>query len=211
MSPRDQKFQLQFDVTGVILAGGASSRLGQPKQLLRYGNSTLLERIAQEAIACGVGQTLVVLGSNSESIRPTLRGLPVEIAINSNWREGVASSIRAAVQWFQGHTPNATGILFMASDQVLIDRSSLQKILSEFEGKPDRIVVSRYGRTPGIPAIFGRAYLPDLTSLRGDGGGQSLIRRYPKQVRKVPLPEAALDIDCWEDWEAFLASDTMRP
>jgi len=176
---------------------------------LRLGNTTLLERCGGEAIRSGVSKTVVVVGCNRESVRPVLAGLPVEIVVNRFWQEGLASSIRTAVEWFLNHTPEATGILFMASDQVSIEGSSLSKILTAFEGKPDRIVVARYGRTAGIPALFGRAYLSELSCLTGDRGAQSLMRKYPEQVCEVPLPEAALDIDRWEDWEAFLASDTM--
>ena len=193
----------------MILAAGASSRLGQPKQLLRLGNTTLLERCGWEAMRSGVSKTVVVLGCNRESIRPVLAGLPVEIVVNPFWEEGLASSIRTAVEWFLGHTPNAAGILFMASDQVSIERSSLSKLLAAFDGKRDRIVVARYARTTGIPALFGRAYLSELSRLHGDRGARSLIRKYPEQVCEVPLPEAAVDIDRREDWEAFLASDTM--
>jgi molybdenum cofactor cytidylyltransferase len=180
----------------IVLAGGASTRFGSAKQLVRVAGSPLLHTAVARAAAVAGTATTVVLGARAAQLAPLLTHSPASIVINREWREGLASSIRAGVARLPS---SCTAVLLMLVDQAAVTTEDLERLVGAWRRQPDYIVAARHGVTTGVPAIFPRSAFPDLASLRGDVGARLLLQRNPDRVVRVPMASAAIDIDTPED------------
>ena len=179
----------------ILLAAGASVRLGQPKQLLQVEGKSLLRRAAEAAVASGAAPVIVVLGSDAHRLTPELSGLPVFSVLNGAWQEGMGSSLRCGVEAVQLQAPSTSAVLFMVCDQPRITAAHLQALWNRYAASGRVIAVQHAGR-PGVPAIFPAKYLPELGKIAGDQGARSLLSSLPDtDIELVGLPEAALDVD----------------
>jgi molybdenum cofactor cytidylyltransferase len=184
----------------VVLAAGASTRFGTPKQLTRVSDRPLLQVVVERAVeACGHAVT-VVLGAHAAEIAPALRNASVSIVVNRDWHEGLASSIRAGVAQLPG---SCAGVLLLLGDQAAILAADLKRIANTWRRQPDYIVAAQYAGTVGTPAIFPRASFSSLLQLRGDRGARALLRGNLHRVVPVAMAAAALDIDSPEDLRAL--------
>ena len=180
----------------IVLAAGASTRFGSAKQLVRVGGHPLLHTAVARAAGIAGSSVLVVLGANASELTPLLTHSQSSIIINREWREGMASSIRAGVARLP---PSCTAVLLMLVDQAAVTAEDLQRLVSAWRRQPEYIAAAHYGTTTGVPAIFPRATFSDLQGLRGDVGARQLLRRNPDRVVRVPMARAAIDIDTPED------------
>jgi len=180
----------------VVLAAGASSRFGSPKQLVRFEGQTLLQRVLSNAAELSATSVSVVLGANAAEIVTTLPADRASILVNRDWQEGIASSLRVAVRAL---SPGCDGVLVLLGDQPLVGVASLNRLAQAWRRQPRRIFASRYSAITGVPAIFPRWCFEDLCALRGDQGARALITRHAVHVSAIALPEAAIDIDQPED------------
>lgn len=186
----------------VILAAGSSTRLGSPKQLLSYEGKSLLRRAAETAVASPCRPIVVVLGDWAPLCRERVEGLPVTTVDNHNWKDGIGSSLRLGLETLlqeSGETPDAA--LILLCDQPLLTVSTLEALLDEFDTTSCRIVASEYAGTVGVPALFHRSLFPELLALSGDQGAKKILARYPDEIRTIPFPEGALDIDTAADYQ----------
>ena len=180
----------------VVLAAGASTRFGSAKQLVRVAGRPLLHiAVARAAEVAGTAVT-VVLGARAAELTPLLTHTQASVVINREWREGMASSIRAGVARLPA---SCTAVLLMLVDQAAVTGEDLKRLVGAWRRQPDYIAAARYGMTTGVPAIFPRSSFFDLASLRGDVGARVLLRRNPDRVVRVPMASAAIDIDTPED------------
>jgi molybdenum cofactor cytidylyltransferase len=178
----------------IVLAAGASSRFGSPKQLVRVGGELLLHRVITAAGEVAGAAVTVVLGANAAEIGMALP--PVGLIVNREWQEGIASSIRAGVRRLPGA---CDAVLVLLADQPRVSAASLQRLVAAWRAQPRQIAASRYGSVTGVPAIFPRWCFEELCALRGDTGARAVIARYPDRVLALAHPEAAIDIDRPED------------
>lgn len=179
----------------VLLAAGGSSRLGQPKQLLRHEGTSLVRRAAERALAASPVVT-VVLGARREDVAAELNGLAVRCVDNPDWALGQGSSLHAGLRALP---PDVDGALLMLCDQVRVDAAHLRSLISSFERTRAPIVASAYASTRGVPALFSRALFSELEALPPTGGARGLIARDPSRVVEVPLPGGEEDVDTAED------------
>ncbi len=180
----------------IVLAAGASTRFGSPKQLVRVDGRPLMHTVVSRAVEVTGHSTLVVLGAKAASLAPLLRHSPATLVINRDWREGLASSIRAGLASLPG---SCSGAMVVLADQIAVTAEDLRRLAGTWRRQPEFIVAAQYGVTLGAPAIFPSTFFRDLSQLRGDRGASALFRRNPDRVVRVPMESAALDIDTPED------------
>ena len=177
-------------VAAVVLAAGASSRLGSAKQLARLGNENLLERAVRVAREAGCAPVVVVVGASRDAVLGDSRLDDVVTAINDKWEDGMASSIRVGVEALQLCAVDAEGVVLMTCDQPAVTAAHLLEISSV-----DEMKASRYAGRNGIPAFFAKKYFAELMTLRGDKGARELLAT----ARYVELKSGELDVDTRED------------
>ncbi|MBL9187692.1 MAG: nucleotidyltransferase family protein [Opitutaceae bacterium] len=179
----------------IILAAGASTRLGTPKQLLLVEGRPLLVRAVESALASPAWPVVVVLGAHAEKIRPALARLPVLIAENPAWAEGMASSLRAGITTLRQFSRRLDAALVALCDQPAFSAETIDRLVAAQRATGRGIVAARYGGRPGAPALFLREHFPALAALTGEEGARSLLHDDPARVATVDLPELALDLD----------------
>jgi molybdenum cofactor cytidylyltransferase len=189
-------------VTGLVLAAGGSSRLGQPKQLLPYGAATLLDHTLGTARACGFDQLLCVIGGSSAPIRAAVDLSGAEVVVNQAFGAGCSSSIAAALHAVD---PGSDVLVLLLGDQPGVIPATVAALL---DGRGDATLAAcRYDDGRGHPLAFARSVFGELSALHGDKGVWKLLDRRAAEVVDVPVPGAVpLDVDTWEDYEAVLSA-----
>lgn len=186
----------------VVLAAGPSRRFGSPKQLVRVAGRPLLHSAVTRAAEVTGNALIVVLGAGASELAPLLKHSPGAVIINQQWREGLASSIRAGVARVP---PNCRGVMLVLADQAAVTADDLRRLAGSWRKQPQHIAAALYSGTTGAPAIFPRSVFRDLAALRGDVGARPLLRRNADRLVRVPMPSAALDLDTPEDLLALEA------
>lgn len=180
----------------VILAAGASSRLGTNKQLLKINGEPLVSRITKVASELvdvfNLEQPCVIIGKDHREVELALADLSVSTIHNKLWNNGMGSSIAVAVENLDA---TVSAVLLMTCDQVLLTVTSLKPMLRQWLCNPDYIIASCYDGIAGIPVIFPEHFFPELTQLNSDKGARQLLEKYQHQVQLFDLPEAAVDLD----------------
>jgi len=192
------------DVASVIIAAGSSSRLGRPKQLVLFEGEKLLERAIRVALESGAKPVLVVLGANQAEIEAADDLSGVQIVVNGNWPEGMASSIRAGVaqlqtEQLQTDSSGADGVLLMVCDQPSVTSEHIDRMLDAFRRSATSTVASSYAGKRGIPAVFPRKAFVELLALEGDKGARGLLAEPGREVIEIPLAGGEQDIDHADD------------
>lgn len=184
----------------VILAAGASTRLGQPKQLLRFQGETLLRRSARVALALGMGPVIVVLGAGAEGFTAELADLPLTTVVNTKWEEGMASSLRTGIGAL---TEFVDAAIVMLCDQPLVTKETLGALVDAYQQQTCSAVASVHASGAlGPPCLFDCSLFPDLLALQGQQGAKQIFSRLPAEsIAHVPFPDGTYDIDTAEDWE----------
>ena len=194
--------------SGIVLAAGASSRLGFPKQLLLLDGETLLHRTARLAVNAGLSPVFVVLGSGAAAMQSALNSLPVKPLINDEWESGMASSLRTGLTAIDSHT---THVLLLVCDQVGLTAAQLELLLSASQANPGTIIASCYDEKVGVPAIFPARFFAELGATTGDRGARELLRNHAAELLTVPFELGAQDIDTAGDMvEAGLKNPLER-
>ena len=178
----------------MILAAGGSARMGRPKQLIEYEGQPLVARAATAARDAGADPVVVVLGAHAGEIGPVLEGLAgVTVALNPAWESGLASSLSAGLRAAL-RDDGWDGALVTLADQPYIGADVLRRLITAFHGG-SRLVASGYQGVPGVPALFGREYAPELLTLTGDSGAGPWLRKRISELAIIPLDAALLDLD----------------
>jgi len=181
----------------IVLAAGASTRFGSPKQLVRLQGRPLLHLAVARAVEVAGQAVTVVLGAHAAELAPLLRHTPASVLINRDWEEGLGSSIRAGIARAGG--TGCEGALIVLADQAAITAEDLRRLVTAWRRQPHLIIAAQYGTITGVPAIFPREDFSALSGLRGDQGARSLLHSRGDRVLRVPLASAAIDIDTPED------------
>jgi molybdenum cofactor cytidylyltransferase len=194
---------------GIILAAGASSRMGRVKQLLEIGGQPLVVRAAESALAAGLWPVIVVLGAQAEKIRPALARLPVLPVENAAWSEGMAASIRAGIGALQQFSRAMDGAVIALCDQPAFSAEVVARLFAAQAATGKGIAAARYLGRHGAPALFLRAHFPALAALTGEEGARALLNGPAEQVAAVDLPELGCDLDTPADYAALSPPGTV--
>jgi molybdenum cofactor cytidylyltransferase len=180
----------------VVLAGGPSSRFGSPKALMQVAGTPVIHWAVSNAARAGGSAVGVVLGADAGAIAPMLRRSGASIVVNRGWREGMASSVRAAVN---SAPPGCEGLLLTLVDQVNVTADDLRRLTLAWRRHTVLIAAALYDGAPGLPALFPSWAFPDLLGLRGESDPRLLLRRHSDRVVRIAMPSAALDVNTPED------------
>lgn len=191
-------------VYAIVLSAGMSTRMGSPKQLLPFGDSTVLQRIVDVLLRADLSGVVVVLGHRAEAIRESLAGRPVGFRLNPDYREGMFSSVRCGLSALP---PDADAALIVLGDQPQIDAEVVRRVVAAYREGEKGIVIPTFEGGRGHPALvdLGR-YRDEILALSGEAGLKPVMRGHPEDTLELPVDEAGIlrDIDTPEDYRAEL-------
>jgi len=190
----------------VILAAGASTRLGKPKQLLQYHGKTLLDHSVNEAINAKADAVVVILGKNADLLQNKIDNQKVNVVINRDWEEGMAASVRLGLATLLKIKPYIDAVIFMVCDQPHISSLVLNELITTQQKTTKQIVTCNYGGSIGPPALFHKKYFRELAKVKGDIGARNIIQQNMNDVATILFPEGKIDIDTQEDYDALESS-----
>jgi molybdenum cofactor cytidylyltransferase len=183
-------------VTAVVLAAGASTRMGTQKLLLTLGDEPLVRRTVRQVCDSGFDDVLVIAGYEQQKVLAALDGLPIRHAINTEYETGMGSSFRTAVE----HLTASAAAMFVLADQPFVTATDYRAVLDTYRQHTPAIVSVRYGEVTAPPHLFSRHLFPELAQLK-QGARPVLDRHHEETVVLRFAPELLLDIDTLEDYE----------
>jgi len=183
-------------ISAVILAAGASTRMGTQKLLLPVGGEPLVRRTVRHVCDAGFDDVLVVVGSEWERMLAALEGLTIRHAVNTEYASGMGSSFRTAVS----HLGDSAAAMFALADQPFVTAKEYRAVLDTYRDQAPPIVSVRYGDVMAPPHLFEREFFPELARLQH--GARSLLQRHHDRTLVLPLPpDLLMDMDTPEDYE----------
>jgi len=189
-------------VTGLVLGAGGSKRLGRPKQLLPYGDGTLLGHVVGVARTCPFDQTIVAIGGSADDVRANVDLAGADVVVNDAYGAGCSSSIAAALGIVD---PRCDVMVLMLADQPGVTADTVAALLAGRGDAP--LAVCRYDDGRGHPIAFARSVFGALADLHGDKGVWRLLDQRAGDVAEVPVAgPIPLDVDTPEDYQAVLAA-----
>ncbi len=191
-------------VSAIFLAAGEAKRMGKPKLLLPFNNSTILEQAVDNLLNSRVDEVIVVVGNRAQEMIEKLAKRPVKIAVNPAYREGMSTSIARGLNLVDKKT---LAVMLVLADQPLIDKETINKLIDTFLSHDKGIAIPAYQGRRGHPIIFSAKYKEELRELKGDVGGRQIIRNHPDDVLEVTVdsPSITIDIDTIDNYHSYFA------
>jgi len=179
-------------LSAILLAAGESKRMGSPKQLIPWGQSTMVETSVDNLLASDVNEVIVVLGYQADEIEKVIDERSVKIAVNQDYEQGMSTSIITGLKRMDSRSQ---AIMLALGDQPLIDCHTINKLIEGFCNANKGIAVPTYIGKRGHPVIFARKYKEELMKLSGDIGGRQIIKDHPEDVLEVAVDCEGICID----------------
>ena len=192
-----------MDLRVVILAAGESSRLGYPKQTLKYQGKTLIERAIEVAKDVVDPKRILILVGGYQNEVTAFIPEDMNILVNPNWKSGMGSTISHAVRNVSG---SCDSILFMPSDLPLLSGSDLQNIIDKADSSDRTIIYSSFDDGIGIPVLFKSELFEELKNIEPSIGAKKIILTHRENTELVRVPNAAFDIDTQDDVDRLLGN-----
>lgn len=191
-------------ISAILLAAGESKRMGRPKQLLEWRGKTLLQHSLESLINSAADEIILVLGHEADRINRTLPALPIKIAINPDYKQGMASSLR---QGLLAMDPRSEAFLVVLADQPGIGPEIINTVIRTFQqADPKRgIVRPVYQGSRGHPVLIGVQYLKEALQLQGDLGARRILMNHPGDILEIDVAQDAVlkDIDTPEEYQNY--------
>lgn len=183
---------------GIILAAGASTRMGQPKALLMWRGEPFVRQVARTALAADLSPVIIVAGDYVAEIQSAVSDLPVRVIHNADWAAGQSMSVKAGLN---GLPLEVGAAIFLLADQPQIPIELVRSLIERHAQSLPPIVAPLIEDRRGNPVLFDRMTFNDLLSLSGDVGGRAVFAKHP--ITHVPWPDASLvlDVDTLEDYD----------
>ena len=192
------------EISGIILAAGLSTRMGEPKQLLPFGGSTIIETVVDNLLGSKLNEVIVVVGHEAEKVQAHIRHKPVKIVFNPDYQEGMLTSAQCGVGAISA---SADAFAMTLVDLPLITPDLVNLVIDTYVQAERGIAVPSYNYRRGHPVIFNRNYAADLLALNEDSGGvRSLFKKYADDIYYVTVDtdRVLTDIDYRTDYEEAL-------
>ncbi len=195
---------MEFKVLGIVLAGGMSSRLGQPKQLLELGGRPVLQYVLDAAARAGLEELVVVLGHAAPQVSAAIHLPPTARSVlNPDFATGQSSSLKVGLR---AASPEAQAALILLGDQPRIEAATIRSIVEAYRRTGALVVQARYRGIPGHPVLLDRGVWAQVEAVEGDRGARDLLASHPEWMHRVDVDtELPADIDTWEDYERLKA------
>jgi molybdenum cofactor cytidylyltransferase len=187
------------ELWAIILAGGESKRMKSPKMLLPFRGRTIIEKVIENVTASDVDKTMIVLGAESKAILKKLTGLPVKHCYNSNFKDGMLSSVKCGFRSLPG---DFDAVLVFQGDQPMIPTHAINEVICAWKNSGKGIVMPVFAKKRGHPLLIDRKYKNEVEKLNDDDGLRSLAGKFHGDVLEVEVktPEILRDIDTREDY-----------
>jgi molybdenum cofactor cytidylyltransferase len=186
-------------VAGVVLAAGASTRMGRNKLLLKLEGMTLVRRAAVRAVEAGLTPVIVVLGHDAVQTRAELDGLSVIVEVSGGYQEGTAASLRTGIGAL---APHVGAVVVMLADMPLVTPEMLATLVERYRKGTAPLVVSNYDGVAAPPVLYDRCLFSELLASTGDRAGREIVHRHRAAAEIVHWPASALrDLDLPADYE----------
>jgi molybdenum cofactor cytidylyltransferase len=193
-----QIFAVQEPTAGIILAAGASIRMGQPKPLLLWRGESFIRHVAYTALSAGLSPVVIVTGAHAPEVGAAVADLPVTLVHNPEWEAGQSTSVRCGLRAL----PDTIGsAIFLLADQPQIPIELVKALQDQHARMLSPIVAPLINERRGNPVLFDRTTFADLQAVTGDVGGRAVFAKHP--IAYVPWHDAnlLLDVDTLEDYQ----------
>ena len=194
-------------VAAIILAAGKSTRMGEAKQLLRLGESTVLGQTIENVRRAAVNEIVLVLGASAEAIRRRLPASLLEglkVVVNPAYEQGMASSLRAGLSALD---PQTDAALIVLADQPFVRPETLDQLGRKHRQTQAQIVIPSYEGRRGNPVLLDRSVFAEVMALEGDIGCRAIFGSHTERTVKLEVEDEGilLDIDNQGDYERLRA------
>lgn len=188
-----------MNVAILVLAAGSSQRMGRPKQILQFKDTTLIGKIIDNCLECNLNSINIVLGAHADLILPTLPKT-VRIIRNEKFENGLSSSIIKGVNELLDYD----SILMVLGDQPFVKPDYLNDLLALSKNNPKKVIATNYGTHNGVPAIFPKKYYSKLMQLKGDKGAKDLLNADQTDIIILNTPVNLFDVDTPDDYNQII-------
>jgi len=187
------------DLGVIILAAGYSSRMKLFKPLLPLGNSTIIESSIDSFLDAGIGNITVVIGFQSEKLKPVLEDKGIKWIYNNKYSEGMYSSVVAGVSSLPDHIK---AFFLLPADIPLVNSKTIHKIVEVYKQKKGGIIYPSFANRRGHPPLIDSSLFPEIISYNGSGGLKALLNKYEEKAYYIEVEDegTVLDIDSYEDY-----------
>jgi len=197
-------FSMNEKIAGIVLAGGGSRRLGQPKQLLEWQGKPLVRHMAETTFLAGLSPVIVVTGAAQEEVANAVNGLPVKVVHNPDWEGGQSTSVQRGL----AELPSGVGgAVFLLVDQPFVSAPLVRMLVEEHARTLAPIVAPLIDEQRGNPVLFDRVTFPDFAALTGDMGARPLFALHRPVWVPWHDPRALWDVDTMEDYQRLVEGD----
>ena len=197
---------MEETITGILLAAGLSTRMGTPKQLLPFGNSTIIETVIDNLLRSKLDGVIVVIGHQADLIRLTIKSKPIQITFNPNYHDGMLSSAQCGIRSLP---KSSVAIAITLVDQPLITPDLIDIVIAAHHGNNYGITIPKFNNQRGHPAIFDRQYTEEILELdQYSGGLRSILQIHADDIFHVQVNSDRIlqDIDEKADYKYAIES-----
>ena len=197
-------------ISAVVLAAGMSRRMGAPKQLLRIGGETILERTLKNVRASTVAEIVLVLGFAAERVEKEISTERVKIVHNRDYQQGMGTSLRAGLAAVDA---GASAALVVLADQPFVRPDTLDRLIACHQESKPQIIIPTYRGFRGNPVLLDRSVFPELQGLSGDVGCRAIFGSHTENICKLAVDDVGilLDIDSQEEYQKLEKAYAAKP
>ena len=196
-------------MAAVVLAAGMSRRMGAPKQLLRIGSETILDRTLKNVRGSNVSEIILVLGHAADEVQKTIATEGLNVVINLDYQQGMGTSLRSGLS---AVSAGATAALIVLADQPGVSSETLNRLIECHQERKPQIVIPMYQGFRGNPVLLDRSVFAEVQALKGDVGCRGIFGDHTEDILKLPVddPGILLDIDSRDDLDGLDAAGRSR-